>query len=447
MSEENKTIVVTEEQADQVPGLVAKWSAIGMATGPCDMEKAFPFIKDAYAKVDAANDLKYYFTARSPIECAIMGDILQFILNSDRVETILTKAREGKVPAKRRDTFFLTKTIKDNFREVKRDSQEFKDILHYLIMPDIDYGDYNLSKGIIEAIDRLYNDPKTFEFWQYDAGLNNTLVSSVKDKDQLRFAYEELFDEVRQYLYRVLVDTPERKEFNSRIEDLIRAQCYGNNDAHWLTAFDFLINVVGVKEIFDDAIPFIGLAQHVGLWAPFNTCVIGQDRFEFCHFDQTLNAPSCTTGPAIRYSDGYCIYSINDILLNGQIVNHPETLTVEQIQAEDNQDRQAIMLERFTMERYLNECGAKQIDPPTEGEVQYNDIDNQAEVLFSTPGVRQPFNIMMVTCPTKRRFCLPVPPTVKTCAEGRKYVTASPANMFKSRKGAKPFEPRPIGRT
>lgn len=70
------------------------------------------------------------------------------------------------------------------------------------------------------------------------------------------------------------------------------------------------------------------------------------------------------TGPALRFSDGYSLYSWHGLTLpEGKewIITNPEQITIEKIDAEENQEIKRVMLERFGIERYLKEGNAVKV--------------------------------------------------------------------------------------
>jgi hypothetical protein len=70
----------------------------------------------------------------------------------------------------------------------------------------------------------------------------------------------------------------------------------------------------------------------------------------------------CDTGPAVSYPDGWNIYYIHGVAVNEQIVMHPETLTLLQINEEPNAEVRRIMVERYGYEKFLRESDAKLVD-------------------------------------------------------------------------------------
>ena len=64
------------------------------------------------------------------------------------------------------------------------------------------------------------------------------------------------------------------------------------------------------------------------------------------------------------------MYSVNGLRVPGDIIEHPETITVARIDAEKNAETRRVMVEIFGRDRYIRESGAKLID---------EDIDSQGQ--------------------------------------------------------------------
>jgi hypothetical protein len=67
----------------------------------------------------------------------------------------------------------------------------------------------------------------------------------------------------------------------------------------------------------------------------------------------------CLNGPAKRYRDGWSIYAVHGVRVPAQIIEAPETITAEQIQAERNAEVRRVMIDRFGAARYLRAIGAE----------------------------------------------------------------------------------------
>jgi len=78
------------------------------------------------------------------------------------------------------------------------------------------------------------------------------------------------------------------------------------------------------------------------------------------------------------------------VRVSQQVIEAPDTLTVEQIREEPNEEVRRIMLERFGTERYLRESNAEQVHRDEWGtlyRVRFDDDEDlyMVEVVNSTP--------------------------------------------------------------
>ena len=100
--------------------------------------------------------------------------------------------------------------------------------------------------------------------------------------------------------------------------------------------------------------------------------------------------PHNDAGPSHRWRDGWSLWYIHGVRVTEQIVMHPETLTVAQIDAEENAEVRRVMLERFGMSRYILESGAKPQHQDEFGVLYRRELANDepivmVRVLNSTP--------------------------------------------------------------
>lgn len=123
------------------------------------------------------------------------------------------------------------------------------------------------------------------------------------------------------------------------------------------------------------------------------------------------------SGPAVTFGNDYHLWEIHGQIVDEQIVMRPETQTVKQINADTNNDRRAIRIERFGWGRYLKESRAKQLD------ARKNEVDGTYEVLYTT---KRDGHRFVANCTTGRIISLGVPNEVTTC-EGAQAWLAGPS--------------------
>ena len=79
------------------------------------------------------------------------------------------------------------------------------------------------------------------------------------------------------------------------------------------------------------------------------------------------NRPHCVDGPSHLWRGGMEAYYIHGVRVDKRIVMQPETITVDEIEAERNLEVQRVMMDLYGLGKYLADTGARVID---------EDIDN-----------------------------------------------------------------------
>lgn len=194
---------------------------------------------------------------------------------------------------------------------------------------------------------------------------------------------------------------------------------YGSHDAGWLSFYDYLYEVVGIKEV-EPLLGLIGLAKHCGWWAAYDECVIFQDRhLKILRDDEArLNNES---GPAVEYGGGLKVYAIGGIRLPEKVVMAPETLSIQEINSEIDLDIRAIMIDRYGWPKFLKGIGAECIDS------RENLVEGTLEALYKTENYGKRF---LCTCPTGRVFVMGVDEGVEDCESAQNWLGNDESQNF-----------------
>lgn len=164
---------------------------------------------------------------------------------------------------------------------------------------------------------------------------------------------------------------------------------------------------------FDKYGPWEACAKLGGYrWMHENFCIV-------CDYPDLLKVddqfrPHNTEGPSHSWADGWKLWHIDGRAVTEQIVMDPKSLTVEQINREEDNDVRAIMLERKGWADYIREARLEPV-----GDVYENAVENTLEVLYATP-----FNhkVLVATCTTGRLFALPVVDSCSNVHEARDWI-------------------------
>jgi hypothetical protein len=212
----------------------------------------------------------------------------------------------------------------------------------------------------------------------------------------------------------VLCDSPVDIKNKSGNKDFIYNRGFGNHDAGWISFYDYMEEVVGI-ELPEEFSHIRELAKKFN-WqfvCPEKRMVYLSKMPTEVHMENGLLHND--NGPSVRYADGFSVYSLEGHRVTEQIVMSPETLTIDQIHAEQNADIQAIMINRFGWTQYLKETNAELLDS------RKNEIENTIEVLYNT----EKFGRRLVcTCPTGRVFVKGLPADgADTCEEAQGWLS------------------------
>ena len=101
------------------------------------------------------------------------------------------------------------------------------------------------------------------------------------------------------------------------------------------------------------------------VWWHENVLAIS-DRPESLHRDDQGRLHN-TSGPSIRYRDGWSLWHHRGVLVPQRVIEQPETLTVPQIESEQNTEVRRVMIERYGQARFLRDSGAEVVNRDESG--------------------------------------------------------------------------------
>ena len=192
--------------------------------------------------------------------------------------------------------------------------------------------------------------------------------------------------------------------------DIFNEMGYGSMDISWMSLYKFFIEVVGLdlKKITG----LLELANHTGWYNAYEDVVVFQHRPEYIRFDED-NRLHCETGPAIRYRDGYSVYSWHGVRVPAEWIENKESLTAKIALTWENVEQRRCACEILGWVKVLSSLDYKVIDSdpdPMIGDLLEVDIPEIGRERF-----------LQVVCGTGRTFALPVPPKMKTALEANAW--------------------------
>lgn len=92
-------------------------------------------------------------------------------------------------------------------------------------------------------------------------------------------------------------------------------------------------------------------------WMHDEFCMVS-DFPLYIHQDDQYR-PHCENGPSHAWRDGWKLYYWHGVAVTEQLIMHPETITIEQIAKEENQETRRAMIERIGWEQFIKIADAK----------------------------------------------------------------------------------------
>lgn len=187
------------------------------------------------------------------------------------------------------------------------------------------------------------------------------------------------------------------RELQEYLQDALKGQFvdigYGQQDANWLGFFDFFMDACNLTEELKIAEPLIALAKSAGWFLPYDDVCIIADRPNEIYRDEAGRC-HCETGPAMGFRSGIGIYVWHGVRLGKDheyIVTDPKKITPAAIDKEGNQEIKRILLEKYTIARYISDSKAKLV---------HEDVDQIGQIrqLYTkeVPGTNQLLTVVKV---------------------------------------------------
>lgn len=187
------------------------------------------------------------------------------------------------------------------------------------------------------------------------------------------------------------------------------------SDAHSLPGYSFVLDILedGLDEKSQDVLKnYLRIKKSFIEFDPFkNLCLVCEAPQTFL-FNQR-NFLHNADGPAITFRDGYKVYSLNGVTISPKLLEKPESITLEEIAAQNNVELRRIMIQQYGVERYTTDSGAKVIDSDEYGTLYKKEqqSDEPIVIVKVTNATPEPDG----TAP--KQYFLRVPPYIVTAKE------------------------------
>ena len=194
-------------------------------------------------------------------------------------------------------------------------------------------------------------------------------------------------------------------------EEILQSMIYGAHDANWLSYYDFFHKVCEI-EACGKLEGLFELAENCGWANVYEELVVLQHRPEVIKMDEQ-DRLHCENGPAIRFRDGYSIYSWHGVRIPAEWIEDKASLTPAMALTWNNVEQRRAACELLGWAKILATLNCVVIDEDEDPEV-----GTLVEVDIPEIG-REKF--LRVLCGTGREFALPVPPDMKTALQSNAW--------------------------
>ena len=220
--------------------------------------------------------------------------------------------------------------------------------------PRIVWCDSPLSQALTRAcVEKIFKDKASVGASVRDS-VGASVWASVRDS-----VWDSVWDSVRASVgasVRASVGASVRDSVRDSVWDSVRdsvwASGYGQHDANWLGFYDYFAQVCGLQEETKALEGLTLLAHNAGWFLPHEKICWVSERHSFLHRDEQGRL-HCETGAALGYPDKFSIWAWHGTRVSQQVIEAPETLTVEQIKNEDNAEIRRCMVERMGWQKFV----------------------------------------------------------------------------------------------
>lgn len=137
-----------------------------------------------------------------------------------------------------------------------------------------------------------------------------------------------------------------------------------------------------------------GIEFQDGIWRPWyeasrisTTRLIGNGCTIITEFPSTFtfddrDRPHNPDGPFFGWADGSGFFCVNGVVAPAFVVKHPERITMDDINAQENAEIRRLMIDRYGVERWLEDANGKLIDSSADpGQIEWPEwwLENEDE--------------------------------------------------------------------
>jgi hypothetical protein len=185
----------------------------------------------------------------------------------------------------------------------------------------------------------------------------------------------------------------------------------GSHDLSWLSTYEYLRGVLGLKAETEPLAGLLQVAANVGWLQPHaGTCFLSErPHLMRCDANDRLHH---ARGPALCFADGFSVWAWRGVEVPRGMIEQPESITLEAIDRATNVEVRRCMIEIMTPQRYVAQGGAIRI-----AEDETGILWRKTWLAFDAWAAVEVINATPEADGTRKHFFLQVPADLRTARE------------------------------
>lgn len=148
----------------------------------------------------------------------------------------------------------------------------------------------------------------------------------------------------------------------------------GNFNASYSAFYDFMFTELGIKNEKHEVWGVYRDLSKLSLIYPLDEVCVLVDKPEYIKMNKGIL--HCVNGPAIKYKDGFCVYSLNGVRVTKELVETAaEELDPKIVMKESNAEVRREIVRKIGVERLIVKLGAISMDKSKDGMYELLGID------------------------------------------------------------------------
>lgn len=301
---------LTAEQQARIPDFVEHWTQVGLSTEPADRPRAEAAIARMYAGSNLAPPQAIIWCG-SPLSLALARALA---LDGAKINEAIEAGRLDHIA----DSVWASAKLGTCGSSRVGAGYCFKN---------------HIGHKVLMSVQQAVRSAASESVWEeVREGINDCVWENISDAVSIWDDVQAAWSGFRSTV------------LGSTVTD----QIDGQHDAALLATYRFFGDVLGLQTETGKLAGFWELAQSAGVILPHqNICWISERRCTLeLDEDSFLHSLS---GPACSYPDGFNIYAVHGVRVPAFVIERPQDITVQAIDAEPDADVREVMIDRYRL--------------------------------------------------------------------------------------------------